>query len=488
MLSHIGCRTLRRPRDSVGRLAATKIIRTKTSWVQRLTTIVGRLFVGTDNVDPKRVLERRYLYFGMIALRVREKRNDVNFSHLTMSELRQSVVGELDSEGIEKLSNGSLRGTFLEELTPQVEDVLQSFLKVDKKLFGEEAMSTIDSEKPLLSVPHSPLDLVDVESLKEILREEDATTLEDLVNLRQEADLNMDTDEKEQIPLRRLRKQYLQSKHAAIQILLDFHGIPVESSIQTEDSNDHELDIFGIEKDSQVDTDLLRNYQTINICRSALIRRELGYSLLCLRSSLNKNAGRGAFVDGKCQMGDLVAFQPGEIWPAEFLDNSPDVIEHFNDEVDECMTSLRFDDYLLDSRISPVTVLTQAGSFNPWALGHMINHPDKGFWPNCQSLMVDFEDSLPEEIVRYIPNSFAREGTWKTNVFGNRLQVLMPGICLLARRDCSNEELYYDYRLQSSVDLPEWYTPVIYNDDFMDKTRTVFFNENDKKMQVKEIE
>jgi len=199
---------------------------------------------------------------------------------------------------------------------------------------------------------------------------------------------------------------------------------------------------------------------------------------------LNQDAGRGVFVDGKCQMGDLLAFQPGDVWPKEHLtSDSVDIMNHFEDEVDECLTSLRFDDFLLDSRRSPVTVLTQEGSFNPWALGHMVNHPNKGSWPNCQSLMLDFEENLQEELTAYIPNTYAREGTWKTNIFGQRNAVMMHGLCLMSRRDCANEELYYDYRLQSE-ELPGWYDPVIYNDEFMDQGRIVFFKSGPKKDEI----
>ena len=85
-------------------------------------------------------------------------------------------------------------------------------------------------------------------------------------------------------------------------------------------------------------------------------------------------------------------------------------MNHFQDDP-HCMTSLRSDDYVVDSSFSPVSILlansttaisttTNDGTSsatnthnNPWALGHVINHPAAGQNPNTLSCMVNFMTS-----------------------------------------------------------------------------------------------
>ena len=159
------------------------------------------------------------------------------------------------------------------------------------------------------------------------------------------------------------------------------------------------------------------------------------------------------------------------------MTNDKEIVDHFDDGEEDCQTSLRFDDYVLDSRQSPVTVLSRPGSLNPWALGHMVNHPPAKVFPNCQSLMLDYTESMQlADLARYVPNSYAREPGWQSRVFDQE-QILMHSLCLLARRDCQNEELFYDYRLQHAS-KPDWYSSVCYGDEFMDKDQVVFFRED----------
>jgi hypothetical protein len=193
--------------------------------------------------------------------------------------------------------------------------------------------------------------------------------------------------------------------------------------------------------------------------------------------SLIPGAGRGAFLDGQAEAGAVVAFQPGDVWPKEhLLTNSADVIEHFEGE-DDCHVSLRFDDYVIDSRESPVTVLAREGSLNPWAIGHMANHPPAAVGPNCQSTMLNFTERMRlGQLVQYVPNTYARPPGWQSRFFDHE-EVVMHGLCLMARRDVANEELVYDYRLQSEL-TPDWYTVVKYGDSVLDEDQVVFFRDD----------
>lgn len=244
-----------------------------------------------------------------------------------------------------------------------------------------------------------------------------------------------------------------------------------------------------------------------------MLRQELGYSILCLRSSIlskgieqinddddkddensgnderrdHDYAGRGVFVDGCADAGSVMAFQPGEIWPKEYLIDDkrrgkyasgqaidPTVYEHFAKGTDEnYQVSIRFDEYVVDSRQSPVTVLCEPGTRNPWALGHVINHPPENVMPNCQSLMLNFTESMDlwnegtaEEppLSMYLPNAYARFPSWKSQAL-DFVPTKMHGLCLIARRDVSDEELVYDYRLQTDTNGIDWYNVVQYGED-----------------------
>ena len=550
-------------------------------------------------VDPKKQLERRYLCFALMALKVRqlrlyqqqeqEKNNqDISSSSSStttcrlssLSELRLQAIEQLHTEGIDDYSNEQLYRWYGDAVEPQVVQILQTFTNVDAHLNlfpvvdnnNNHNNNKENNNNEELSLP---LEGMDVSYLQQILKDEHAHAESELVKLSQQQQQQQQEEQvkteqgqalvDDQDKLRALlssRQAFLETKQGALATLLDFHGVSLSSSSSTTTSSaTSSLDWFGmdpaiIESNDDETKELIRQYQTLNMCRSALIRQKLGYSILCLRSTLDHShsvvdghdnqkdtsaagatsssattttttsvAGRGVFVDGHAQMGHVMAFQPGVVWPKEFLvlassgkidptlgtDASRELAHAFasligedddrnenNDlsnnnnktlDDDPCMTSLRFDDFLLDARNSPVTVLTQSGSCNPWALGHMVNHPNRDMWPNCQSMSLNYSQRMMTKtttmMTRYIPNTYIQEPTWKTlsqvmfynSSIGdyNSNPMLMYGLCLLARRDMNNEELLYDYRLQTEQ-TPSWYHPVIYNDDVMDKQPVVFFD------------
>ena len=206
--------------------------------------------------------------------------------------------------------------------------------------------------------------------------------------------------------------------------------------------------------------EMIRKYQMINICRSVKLKKELGYSVIALKSSI-PGAGRGVYVDGYCPAGSIVAFQPGEVWMKEHLVSIPIEVEKELERNDNYQMSLRPDDHMIDSRKSPYTVLTESNS-NMMAVGHIVNHPTPVNPPNCKSIMVNFTQSmeLTDALKRYIPNTYARPRNLTVmGTFWDREAIDMHGMCLVATRDICNEELFYDYRLMTHH-LPQWYHPV----------------------------
>jgi len=407
-----------------------KILTRNLSWWKKLDRLAANFFRGDDYVNPKKILERRYIYFVLLA--TREGAADDSF---------EASIAYLEGLEADSMSNGELRQLLQERIQPQVLETFSAFHRVDDKL-GIPFSSQAESENLLDNVDREPF-----------------------VSILDEESKRIETYAQEEV--------FFAVKREALDILLRFHETNSVDLVAP-----GEVDAFGTTKSDYKGTKglrLLRQFQTINFCRSTLIREELGFSILSLRSSIAR-AGRGVYLDGTCEKGKLVAYQPGEVWPKEhLLTKDPDVIQHFEGD-DDCHISLRFDEFVLDSRQSPVNVLSQQGSMNPWALGHMVNHPSKLGFPNCQSTMLDYTESMNlGDLIRYVPNYYARQPGWRSMYFFPE-PTLMHGLCLISRRQIKNEELHYDYRLQSE-DVPKWYTPVHYGDDVEDD-QVVFFRDH----------
>jgi hypothetical protein len=423
--------------------------------------MIRSVFKGDDHVNPKKILERKYLFYAILATKFRSLRLDNPTEEA--DTLYNRATNELYAKGMDKMSNVLLRQEMQDALHPQVLEMFTAFERVDAQL-----SIPIDTSSDTGETENDQFHNVDWDLYKPILVNdymETCATIEGSSAGSLEKSTSI---------------AFMKRKKSALQTLLDFHGWPSGSSTSGTHNGNDGFDDFGLNVSniSEGTLRLIRQYQTMNMCRSALLRHDYGFSVLSLKS-LVPGGGRGTFIDGNAKAGSLVAFQPGDIWPKEhLLTNAPDVMEHFAGE-DDCQISLRFDDFVVDSRQSPVTVLTREGSMNPWALGHMINHPPRETLPNCQSTMLNFTERMQlEDQARYIPNSYARVPSWQGRFFDLELLV-MHGLCLVTRRDVSNEELVYDYRLQSDK-TPDWYSVVKYGGE-LDDEQVVFFRDDWRK-------
>ena len=429
------------------------------SWFTSIRKSLWNIYRGDDHINPKKILERKYLYLNLLAIHFRKLRLAAkDTENASLDALYEKAIEELDAMGLDKTTNVDLRLLQQSMLESQLKEIFGAFRKVDDRLgipfpvenaFGLSIMDGNDF----------------VEKFRDVLLTDFERTQQQLSEVL--------SDSKSQI-------SFLTTKKEAIFTLLRYHGwvsdsesTPVPGSTATDSS----LDAFGMKLDDAKDATIqqIRQYQTVNLCRSALIRDTLGYSVLSLRSSI-PGAGRGLYLDGSTMAGAIVAFQPGDVWPKEhLLTDAPDVMDHFAGE-DDCHISMRFDDYVVDSRQSPVIVLCREGSLNPWALGNMVNHPNPPTVPNCQSTMLNYTAKAKlDTLIRYVPNSYARLPTWQSTFFDIK-EVLMHGLCLVSRKDVHNEELFYDYRLQSET-LPDWYEIVKYENE-LEKEQVVFFRDD----------
>ena len=366
----------------------------------------------------------------------------------TRDELIDMAFQELEKKNLDELSTIQLRQELHTALKDQVVDIFNAFVAVDKVL--------------------PPFDPDQDSGTKNV-------TFETILNNELDHVVAESTNPSSYAPKGSDPNIFFQLKQGALQTLLDRRRRPLavdsstsqegqrgethqESNSATENRNWVEADFFGYHESIDEEMNqLVRYYQMINLCRSAKLRHELGYSVIALKSCI-PGAGRGVFVDGFAKAGSILAFQPGAVWPKEHLLNMTFEEEREMQNNDNYQLSLRPDDHLIDSRKSPYTVLTEKNS-NPMALGHVVNHPTPSMPPNCRSIMVNFVKDMDLD-PHYIPNTYARRPTLTSmGSLWDSQPIDMHGMCLLATRDVCNEEIFYDYRLMTSH-MPRWYSPV----------------------------
>jgi len=124
---------------------------------------------------------------------------------------------------------------------------------------------------------------------------------------------------------------------------------------------------------------------------------------------------------------------------------------------------------------------------NPYALGHMVNHPPAGAAPNVHPFSFNFPLSFPDaaSLRNLIPNRFIAENpVWFP---GDR--ILMKSLTFISTKYMKDEEVFFkytwlltlspqtrlsecicffprpSYRYNPSLDAPAWYAPVDLEND-----------------------
>eukprot|EP00934_Nitzschia_sp_Nitz4_P000721 Nitzschia sp. Nitz4//scaffold341_size29662//2839//3990//NITZ4_008034-RA/size29662-processed-gene-0.18-mRNA-1//1//CDS//3329548534//721//frame0 len=363
------------------------------------------------------------------------------------TEPRERLIDEafdnLEKKELDGMTTMQLRHELQASLEDQVASLFRAFGRVDQEKLAFDLDEPDESANALIN---------------QILKDE-----------LEKAEAALANPNSEKAPKGASPATFLEIKQGALKLLLDRRGadssdsdnaVPSEAqqaSDKEEASNTWlESDFFGYhETIDQRRNELIRQYQSVNMCRAAKLRDDWGYSVVALKSSI-PGAGRGVFVDGYAKAGSILAFQPGQVWSKESLLNLPVDVERQLEKNDHFQMSLRPDDFMIDSRKSPYTVLTGSNS-NSMALGHIVNHPSPSNPSNCRTVMVNFTGGmdLDETLQNYIPNVYKQPRTLMGTLF-DRETTIMHGMALIATRDICNEELFYDYRLMTSK-LPSWY-------------------------------
>lgn len=263
------------------------------------------IYYGDDHINPKKILERKYLYVALMANHLRNLRLAAPDGRGDKQELHEQTIRELEEKDLDGTTNVDLRKELQTYLHPQINAIVEAFRRVDERL-NIPPSAEIDEE----------VDLSAETEYKEILFGEYNLTqhqMQDSVNSTSD-----ETSSERSLP-------FFRRKLGAIETILAHFGWSQQSTTSksgtfNDDQTLPSVDDFGMDVSSVGENNLrlIRKYQAMNLCRSALIRDELGYSVLCLRSNI-PGGGRGLFLDGSALAGSVVAFQPGDVWPKEHL-------------------------------------------------------------------------------------------------------------------------------------------------------------------------
>ncbi|KAJ8541170.1 hypothetical protein K7X08_001986 [Anisodus acutangulus] len=220
----------------------------------------------------------------------------------------------------------------------------------------------------------------------------------------------------------------------------------------------------------------------------------MGYTLEVKPSQIpHEDAGKGLFLQGEANIGSVLAFYPGVIYPPAYYRYIPGY-PRIDAQNSHLIT--RYDGTVINGQswgaggesreiwdgTSPMQA-DEKGSDgvnhellerrNPLAFAHFANHPAKGMVPNVMICLYDFP-LLEKDMRPYIPNlSFGdseetnvrrfgnfRFKSWKSSNNESNDDPVLKTLVLVATRAVCDEELLLNYRLSNLEHTPSWYTPV----------------------------
>lgn len=225
------------------------------------------------------------------------------------------------------------------------------------------------------------------------------------------------------------------------------------------------------------------------------LMKTVGYTLTVNKSSIY-NGGNGLFINLKkgtmLPPGSVVALIPGLVYLTEYTcKNNFELMRSLMPDPNFNLF-VRSDKNLIDSREANHVTIPR----NPYAYGHMANHPEKGGKSNLLSIAYDYQqdifgmDCFPQELRQYIPNSYAFPPTLMGLGTNDRSAFMHTMVYITTRTiggedtevkidknsysynetfdsEISRHELKINYRLDPGMknDHPEWYSHIPEEDD-----------------------
>ena len=214
-------------------------------------------------------------------------------------------------------------------------------------------------------------------------------------------------------------------------------------------------------------------------------RRAFGFKVAVGPSQAGPGAGSGVFLRGSVPPGSLLLFYPGVSYhPADML-LLPGGTRAF--EGNEHLMA-RFDRSIIDASAAALRTLPHEALGCPLTTAHTVNHPPAGLSANVMPVPVDWDQSVPDQLLTMLPNvSYQRNSSKQqllltggaeaaaprsvVDVFSASLAdsirqtepeggAVLRGLAFVSTRRVCDEELYLNYRLNPHHGYPSWYTPV----------------------------
>ena len=245
---------------------------------------------------------------------------------------------------------------------------------------------------------------------------------------------------------------------------------------------------------------------------TAAQRRAFGFELSVGPSSAGAGAGDGVFLSGEAAPGSVIAFFPGVTFEFHDILMLPGGTRFFQGNEN---LMARYDKALIDSSPTALKLLPHEALDNPLNVAHMTNHPPRGARPNVVPAPIEFNRTVPRELVAALPNvsyfysspkqrallegrsgdggkadapimttdgmqapsvqpkqqarTSQRRGLadWFRASLADGIRPPEPddgrplkGIALVATQPLKDQELFLNYRLNPQNENPEWYVPV----------------------------
>ena len=222
---------------------------------------------------------------------------------------------------------------------------------------------------------------------------------------------------------------------------------------------------------------------------AAAQRAAFGYEVRLAASTAGPDAGLGVFVAGSAPPGSVLAMFPGvAMEPADLL-LLPGGVRHLEDNL---FLMARFDKAIVDASARALQLLPTDALECPLAVGHQLNHVPAGGKPNVVPAPVEWDRTVPAELVPLLPNvSFMHSSRAQRQLllgegggggggaspprgfvdyFRESLAeslrpaegdggFVLKGLVFVAAREVRDEELFLNYRLNPANGYPAWYTP-----------------------------
>ena len=193
-------------------------------------------------------------------------------------------------------------------------------------------------------------------------------------------------------------------------------------------------------------------------------------SPVIVKESNIPNAGLGIFSTKPLNAGEIVALYPG----TSYLPSEHHKLQGFPSNTSPYITC-RFDNIIIDAS-KEAQVLTDSYSKdskdllfprgNPLAIGQFFNHPPNKTLPTVFPVSFDFTDIFWElNLDALIPNKPYSKSVWSQMTdatIGTTLSSKVTrSLVFIVSNDTEQQcELFFNYRYNPRIDLPDWYSPV----------------------------